>query len=115
MERRTNLLLGTLLAAGVVAAVWLVWFRPRGYAASDLQGGFMALDKTTVQYLSRSDGLFSSSGPTCSPTGTQALIPRLLNEWPYRVAQHGEGRRWTDRAIEGRDDGWKGLDSNRER
>jgi hypothetical protein len=58
MQRRTNLLLGTLLAAGVVAAVWLVWFRPRGYTASDLRGGIMTVDKTTVQYLSRSDGLF---------------------------------------------------------
>src|SRR5579864_3299756 len=58
MRPRTNLLLGTLLAAAVVAAVWLVWFRSRGYTASDLQGGIMALDKTTVQYLSRSDGLF---------------------------------------------------------
>jgi hypothetical protein len=58
MQRRTNLLLGTLLAAGVVAAVWLVWFRPRGSTASDLRGGIMAVDKTTVQYLSRSDRLF---------------------------------------------------------
>src|SRR6476646_10975932 len=58
MQRRTNLLFGTLLVAGVVAAVWLVWFRPRGYTASDLRGGIMAVDKTTVQYLSRRDGLF---------------------------------------------------------
>jgi hypothetical protein len=58
MQRRTNLLLGTLLVAGVVAAVWLVWFRPRGYTASDLRGGTMAVEKSTVQYLSRNDGLF---------------------------------------------------------
>lgn len=58
MRRRTNLLLGTLLVVLVVAAVWLVWFRPRGYPASDLRGGTMAVEKGTVQYLSRSDGLF---------------------------------------------------------
>src|SRR3977135_908615 len=58
MQRRTNLLLGTLLVTVVVAAVGLVWFRPRGYTASDLQGGIMTVDKTTVQYLSRNDGLF---------------------------------------------------------
>lgn len=58
MQRRTTLLLGSLLVTVVVAAVWLVWFRPRGYTASDLRGGIMAVDKTTVQYLSRSAGLF---------------------------------------------------------
>jgi hypothetical protein len=54
------LLLGTLLATGVVVAVWLVWFSLRGYTFPDCQGGIMAVgesDETTVQYVSRGDGL----------------------------------------------------------
>ena len=60
MQRRTVfLLLGTLLMTGVVAAVWLVWFFPRGYSFPDGQPGIMPgdTDETTVQYVSRRDGL----------------------------------------------------------
>jgi hypothetical protein len=54
------LLLGALLATGIVASVWLVWFSPRGYPFPGGQVGMMAgdeTDETTVQYVSRRDGL----------------------------------------------------------
>jgi hypothetical protein len=58
MERISNLLPKALLVAGVLAILWLVYLRPRSITAADCQGGITAVDKTTVQYLSRGNGLF---------------------------------------------------------
>jgi hypothetical protein len=95
MPRKTTVLLGTLLAVGVVAAVWFVWSRPRGYTASDLRGGIMAVDKTTVQYLSRSDGLFvvvwsdlSTTGASFNEAGS-STNGRI--EW-HSTVKAGDGR-----------------------
>jgi hypothetical protein len=55
--RTQFVLVGTLLAAGVVLAVWLVWFQPRGYTAPDAEAGNMAFGDTMVQYVSSRGGL----------------------------------------------------------
>jgi hypothetical protein len=60
MQRTTMFLLGALLATGVVVAVWLAWFSPRGYTVPVGPGGLMSVgekDETTVQYVCRGGGM----------------------------------------------------------
>jgi len=96
-----------LLATGVVVAVWLVWFPPRGYTAPDYHGGITALDETTVQYLSCRDGLlvvvwsdFSNKDWRTAGSGSEAGSSTKFAGSSGRTEWHSSMKAGDGRAVQ---------------